>query len=127
MKKCIGIGLFLVAQVTTPIFNLIGILYGSFRAPYNGGFSELDSYYLDMAKSKDQHSNVAMQYLFNDVMAYGEKYRFGHMDETISSAFGKNKLKKALTRFGRFWARFLNRLDENHVENAVDETVNNEW
>jgi hypothetical protein len=44
---------------------------------------------------------------------------FGDPDVTISAVFGYNKHAERLTRFGRFWSRFLNKVDTLHVEDAL--------
>ncbi len=111
-----GVLLFIIAQVTTPFFNIIGLIYSLFRFK---SWKELNEHYLTVAESKDQHSNVTMKHLFNDVLKKSEGYLFGNQDQTISYVIGKNKELKTLTKFGYFWSRFLNKLDANHVEDAV--------
>lgn len=117
-----GIILFFIAQITTPFFNILGLLYSLFRV---GSFKGLNSYLLTVSISKDQHSNSVLKFLFNDVMTKKGGYHFGNPDQTLSYVFGKNKELKKLNWFGMFWANFLNRLENNHVENAVTNEENN--
>ena len=111
-----GLILFIVAQVTVPVFNLLGLVYSLFRWK---SLKEYDKYLEDVAISKDQLSNTVMRYLFNDIMIKKGGYPYGDPDQTLSYVFGKNKQLKKLTWFGMFWANFLNKLDKNHVEDAV--------
>ena len=118
-----GFILFIIAQLTTPIFNNIGMIYACFRIK---SIREANNYYRKLAISKDQHSNVCTKYLFNDIMIIRKKdpsqpYRFGNEDETISSVFGKNQRRETLTIFGKFWNTFLNRIEKNHSELAIEE------
>lgn len=113
-----GLLLFIIAQITTPIFNWFGLLYSVFRA---NSWKEWNEYLKDIAISKDQNSNVVMKYLFNDIMiAKKSIHKFGNEDETISSVFGKNQLCKTLLRFGRFWNRFLSKIEKNHSINSIE-------
>ena len=78
-----------------------------------------------MAISKDQLSNVYIQFWFNKWMITKESNNlFGNPDETISSVFGKNKRAKTLTKFGLYWANWLNKREKNHVEIAIEDDEN---
>lgn len=122
MKNCSGFILFFIAQITTPIFNLVGMMFAVLTFK---GFSEANKYFGNLAYSKDQHSNVAMQHLFNMIMLKeinGNKpYLYGNPDETISSVFGKNQRLETLTRFGRFWNRFLSKIEKDHSLLSIEE------
>lgn len=122
--KIIGFILFIVTQITTPVFNLIGMIYACFRFK---SLEEANNHYLDLATSKDQHSNVAMKYLFNDIMIRKEGYKFGNKDETISSVFGKNQKMLKLRWFGYvIGVRFLNIFEKDHSLKSIDETETND-
>lgn len=127
MKKINGFILFLIAQITTPVFNIIGFIFANimFRS-----LKEANKYYGDLAYSKDQHSNVVMQYLFNLLMLkdneHSRPYYYGNPDETISSVFGKNQQRETLTRFGRFWNRFLSSIEKDHSIKSIEEDETND-
>lgn len=127
MSKISGFILFIIAQLTTPVFNIVGMLYATvmFRS-----LEEANEYYGDLAYSKDQHSNVAMQKLFNTIMLKENKpntfYKFGNPDETISSVFGKNQRLGTLNRFGRFWNRFLSKIEKDHSLLSIEEDETND-
>lgn len=123
MKKLSGFILFIIAQVTTPLFNIIGMFYASL---YFASLKEANGYYKQMALSKDQHSNVVMQYLFNHIMIKKDGYKFGNEDESISSVFGKNQLKGTLTVFGMFWNNFLSKIEKDHSINSIEEDETND-
>jgi len=78
---------------------------------------------LHMAISIDQFGNCACQHLFNDLLIHKSGYRFGNIDETISSVLGKNKRDNTLTWLGLFVANVLDALDKNHVLKSIDETI----
>jgi len=116
-----GILLYIIAQIITPFFNILGMFYAIIFIRFKS-WKEFDKYFKDLAISKDQYSNVAVQYMFNDwMLKKSSRTKFGNVDETISSVFGKNKKLGTLNNFGYFWGLFLNRLEEDHVENAIEE------
>lgn len=127
MNKISGFILFIIAQVTTPLFNLIGMIYACFRFT---SLADANRYYKQMALSKDQHSNVVNQYFFNDIMIkntfLSEDYNFGNEDETISSVFGKNQRRNTLTWFGMVWNKFLNGIEKDHSILSIEEDETND-
>ena len=76
---------------------------------------------MNLAISLDQFGNVAMKGLFNMILINSYAFQFGNPDETISSVLGKNKLNNSLTGLGRLLDKFLNRLDDNHSINSIEE------
>ena len=127
MKKISGFILFIIAQLTTPVFNIVGFLFANIMFV---SLEDANQYYGNLAYSKDQHSNVVMQKLFNLIMLKKnegtEPYKYGNPDETISSVFGKNERRGTLTRFGRFWNRFLDRIEEDHSTKSIEEDETND-
>lgn len=121
-----GILLYIIAILVSPLGTLIGIIYSivSIRS-----WRELNLYFYRCALSKDQFLNVAMRYFFNRTMIKDTKeqraYHFGNEDETISSAFGKNKKRGTLSNFGYFWDKFLHMLDKDHTLKAIEEDEDN--
>lgn len=69
----------------------------------------------------DRFGNVAMRYLFNDVLIKENGYRFGQFDETISGVLGKNYRAKTLRFMGEELSEGLNDVDKNHVIKSIDE------
>lgn len=115
-----GFILYIVALTVTPIFNKIGFVTILFKPK-----KIRDRVFMDMAISKDQYSNVVVQFWFNKKMLTKDsKHLFGNPDETISSVFGKNKRAYTLTLDGKYWADWLNKREKNHVEIAIEEDEN---
>ncbi len=109
--------LYLIAKFTTPAFNFVGFITIVFKK------KEIrQKVFKDLAIGKDQYTNITIQFLFNNwMLKNNSKHLFGNPDETISSVFGKNKRDNTLNKFGNFWAMFLNTLDKNHVEKAIED------
>ena len=65
-------------------------------------------FFLAIAISIDQLGNVVCQHLFNYCLVKKEsRYKFGNVDETISSVLGKNKLEKTLNILGIYLLSLL--------------------
>ncbi len=75
-------------------------------------------YHLNIAISFDQLGGVLGAPLFNKILRKKFGHKFGNPDETISFVLGQNKASGHLTRFGKFIADLLNKIDDNHVEKA---------
>ena len=85
---------------------------------------EFDYYHKRLAKSTDQWGNCLCQYLFNRVLIKKAGYKFGNIDETISSVIGKNKMSNTLTPVGKFVDYCLTLAEPNHSIKSIDNTVN---
>ena len=120
-----GLLLYILAVFISPIGVIIGMISSVFCIR---SWKEVDLYFYRCALSKDQFLNVAMRYFFNTVMIKDierqRAYHFGNEDETISSAFGKNKRRGTLSKFGYFWDRFLHLLEKDHTIKAIEEDEN---
>jgi hypothetical protein len=68
----------------------------------------------------DQLGNRVCMELFNDILITKEGYRFGHVDETISSAMGRNVLTGTLSPLGKLLNRILNWLDKDHCVKSIE-------
>ncbi len=62
-----------------------------------------------------------MQDLFNDILIFKDGYQFRNVDETISSALGKNQRLNKLTYLGTLLVSFLDFIDPNHALNSIEE------
>jgi len=120
-----GVLLFVIAVVLTIVTVPIGILYGVFKCIFKfnlkGLFRKTNFYFKQLAISIDQLGNVAMQDLFDDIFITKNGYKFGDVDETISSVLGKNEQMKTLTTFGKAIVKILNFIDPNHALNSIEE------
>ena len=69
--------------------------------------------------ANDQKINVDAQYLLNDwYVKPGSPKRFGHPNDTISHVLGWVKYHGKIYPFGMRTSNILDRIDDNHVENA---------
>jgi len=118
-----GLLLYIIAQIITPIFNVFGLITILFQPKI-----VRQKVFKDLAISKDQTSNVYVQFYFNKLMLKNTSIDlFGNPDETISSVFGKNKRSGKLTKFGKYWADWLNKREKNHVEIAIEDDETNNF
>ena len=105
--------LIIVAIVLLAILAPIGLIYAFF-------YKTDGKYFIGIATSIDQLGNVIMQYAFNKWLISGAGYKFGDIDETVSSVLGKNKRDRTLTKTGKFLVRILNKLDKNHSIDSIE-------
>jgi hypothetical protein len=73
-----------------------------------------------IAMSIDQLANKVCKELFNDILITKDGYKFGHIDETISSATGRNVLKGTLSPIGKGLNWILNVLDKDHCVKHIE-------
>ena len=106
--------LIIVALLLGLLLFPFGFIYALFVS------KDRSMYFRGIAESIDQLGNHVMQYLFNQWMIKSNGYKFGNIDETISSALGKNKLKETLTPSGKFLDKVLDKLDPGHSVDAVE-------
>ena len=116
--------LIFVAIILLVPFGLLGTIYALFNV------RPLSDYWRGIAESLDQLGNHVCGPMFNQWMTRnieeseyhtGESYPFGNIDETVSSALGKNQERGTLTKSGKWLNRLLNKLDKNHSIDAIEE------
>ena len=95
----------------------IGVLFAVIRFSFKKG--KLNSYFRSCAVSLDQTGGVIMSPFFNVTMIKKGGHKFGDIDETISSVFGRNLVSGHLTRFGKFWQRLLDKIEQDHSINSI--------
>jgi len=112
--------LIIVAIVLCALLFPFGILYALFT-------QNISLYFRGIAESIDQLGNHVMGGLFNQWMLRAgipftdfQPYKFGNIDETVSSVLGKNQKRGTLTKSGRWLNRLLNKLDKNHSIDAIE-------
>lgn len=105
---------FTVVSIITPIGILFVLLFR---------WNKIVSYFATVAYSLDQLGNVTCQWILNLTMIKEGGLCFGNPDRTVSFTIGVNKSMQKLTSFGMFWADFLDKLEPNHVENAVKNEI----
>ena len=113
-----GIILFLVAislflPLTIINFFCVVLKYGFKWKTINGFFNQT-------AIDIDRFGNRNFRTLLNMTLQK-EGYQFGNINETISSALGKNKRDNTLTKTGLILCFILDSLDENHCIKSIQE------
>ena len=116
----IGLILFIISNVLACLIYPIGFLYSIVLTLFKSGYKTLDDYLFNCALATDQHANVFLAKLFNDVMIKQGGHKFGNPDETISSVLGKNKLMGKLSLFGKCLDLILHLLDNNHSIKSIE-------
>jgi hypothetical protein len=77
-------------------------------------------YFESSAINIDKFGNREFRTLFNKVFITDEGYRFGNINETISSVLGKNQLIGTLTKGGKMIVWILDKIDNNHALKSID-------
>ena len=130
-----GFILFLISVISVSIVFIFSTAYSIIYYvicfwKFQKAYQKVDAYFYQMALSIDQFGNVNCQNLFNRIMI-AKKWRhapdkpmklyqpFGDEDDTISYILAKNKKQNTLSRFGRFWGKFLNKVDKDHLTKAL--------
>ena len=68
----------------------------------------------------DQCGNVVGQHIFNNVLIVTNGYKFGNVDETISSVIGKNQQTETLTIIGKILNWILNKIEKDHSIKSIE-------
>lgn len=116
-----GYVLLFIASLLKWIFGPFLYICNNIIALYKGEWNE---YNTNLAIAKDQYGNALGKYLFNFILIKNNGYKFGNIDETISSVIGKNKIGNTLNLLGRFLDKILNLLEKNHSIKSIDNTIN---
>tara|TARA_R110000868_G_scaffold120421_4_gene319557 strand:- start:3708 stop:4028 length:321 start_codon:yes stop_codon:yes gene_type:complete len=77
------------------------------------------NYFFSSALSIDKFANRELRTLWNKTLRTENGYEFGKLDETISSALGKNQRDNTLTKAGILLCLILDKLDKNHCKNSI--------
>jgi hypothetical protein len=120
----IGLILFILSTFLAGVIYPIGFLYSVGLTLIKSGYKTLDEYLFNCALATDQHANVFLAKLFNDIIIKTGGHKFGNPDETISSVLGKNKLLGKLSYFGKVLDFILHLLDNNHSIKSIEEDEN---
>lgn len=110
-----GILLFIIATILWIILTPINWVIVTFK----NGLS--NRYFKETAIDIDKFGNRNFRTFFNATMRIKGGYAFGNVNETISSALGKNQRDKTLSWFGMFICFILNKFDEDHCKRSIAE------
>jgi hypothetical protein len=118
-----GFVLFLVAVILyLPLtaINLVAVMY-----QYGAKKHVVNDYFYQTAIDIDRFGNHNFRTLLNLTLRKNNGYAFGNINETISSALGKNKQMGTLTLTGKALCKTLHFFDRNHCEKSVGITTIN--
>jgi len=111
----INLVLLLLAILLFLIFGTIGFVYSIVWRMMRSA----SVYFWQIAIAIDELGNTICQDLFNNTMRAKGGHKFGNSDETISHVLGKLKKENKLLPLGKALAWILNKIEDNHVEDAV--------
>ena len=86
-------------------------------------WKRLDGYFRNESLAIDRFGNSQYRSLFNAWFVAEKGYKHGNINETISSVLGKNQRDDTLTKFGMLITKILDRMDENHCKESINEDV----
>lgn len=113
-----GIILFLVAISLFLPLTLINFFCVILK--YGLTWKTINSFFHETAIDIDRFGNRNFRTLLN-LTLQESGYKFGNVNETISSALGKNKRDKTLTTTGKVICFILDTLDKNHCIKSIKE------
>ena len=108
-----GILLYIIATILWIILTPINWVIVSFKH----GLS--NAYFLETAVDIDKFGNRNFRTFLNATMRVRNGYKFGNINETISSVLGKNQRFGHLTKFGKVICKILDTIDKNHCEKSI--------
>lgn len=80
-------------------------------------------YFLSSAVNLDKFGNREFRTILNKVLITDKGYKFGNINETISSVLGKNELTSTLTKTGKVLVWILDKFQKNHVYKAINNDI----
>lgn len=109
-----GLILYIIATILWIPLTVINWLFVAFN------HSLSNNYFKQTAIDIDRFGNHNFRCFLNTTMQK-EGYKFGNVNETISSVLGKNQRDKTLTKFGEGICFILDKLDKNHCKKSIKE------
>lgn len=106
----------LILFVPLTIINFFVVLFN-----YGLKWKIANQFFYETAVDIDRFANRNFRTLWNTTLRVKSGYRFGDDRETISSALGKNKRDKTLSKTGRVLCEVLDFLHENHCLRSIKE------
>lgn len=77
-------------------------------------------YFKSSAINLDKFGNREFRTLFNKTLINDKGYRFGNINETISSVLGKNQLTGTLTNIGKILVWILDKIENDHSLKSIN-------
>ena len=108
-----GILLYIIATILWVVITPLNWIIVTFKQ----GLS--NAYFKETAIDIDKFGNRNFRTFLNTTMKIKGGYDFGNVNETISSALGKNQRFGHLTKFGKVICKILDTIDKNHCEKSI--------
>ena len=108
-----------VLYLTVEPINFIYVIFVKKKFTWK----RLNGYFREEALAIDRFGNSQYRSLFNSWFVKEKGYQHGNINETISSVLGKNQRDETLTKFGMLITKILDRMDENHCKESINENV----
>lgn len=80
-------------------------------------------YFKSTALSIDIFANREFRASWNKFLIKPDGYSFGKMNETISSALGKNQRENTLTKTGIILCWILDKIDKDHCQKSINNEI----
>ena len=109
-----GLFLFLIAWLLFLPLSLLNFLAVAIK------FKDL-GYFKSSAVNLDRFGNSEFRTLFNLTLKKKEGYKFGNMEETISSVLGKNQRDNTLSFAVKVLVFILDTIVKNHCKKSIKE------
>ena len=116
MKFFTDLLLFLVAYVLVLPLTIINFFVVVFTSK-----DQAKGYFRSTAVNIDKFGNREFRKLWNLTLRKSNGYEFGNVEETISSALGKNERDGTLSRTGRVLVWILDKIDKEHSLKSIKE------
>ena len=114
-----------IAIILLYLFLPIVVIFYIIKYLLTGNKRELKVWFYRSAREIDVFANVVGSDLFNAIFIVDQGYKFGNPKETISSVLGKNQRDKTLTLLGDALRWILDRIDEDHCLNSINDEATN--
>lgn len=111
----------LLALIVSAIWTPIKLVWYILTFWRHRPLKDLNKWFYYRAEILDVYGNHTLSILFNRTMIKGNgKFRFTGVDrDTISYTLAVNQKLGTLTPFGKFWVRFLEKVDPGHMDRAL--------
>ena len=121
------IELLVLIIATTLLYLLLPVIicFMILKYIFTGNKKMLAVWFYRTAREIDLFANVVGAEFWNAVFITNGGYKFGNPKETISSVLGKNQRDKTLTLLGDALRWVLDRIDEDHCLNSINDDATN--
>ena len=121
------IELLVLIIATTLLYLLLPVIicFMILKYIFTGNKKMLAVWFFRTAREIDIFANVVGADFWNAVFITYGGYKFGNPKETISSVLGKNQRDKTLTLLGDALRWVLDRIDEDHCLNSINDDATN--